>query len=270
MRRRSLTALALVLGIVLVSGSRASAGDESPVTRGERSVATRGDERVEGSSDEPTLVAIDAARRGNEVVCALETLGLPGLLAEDTMARGLPIDLIVDIELTIAGRSDDVRSRHIVRVQPDLWDGDLRLLTSEVELRFADLSALRHGLSSLGPFPCADADVLSGGSRFFLEVSLSVDPTADGGDGSPWGLFDDDETSPDRERSIGLGRLFRFFLGHGGQPTPSTLRGRSGPWTWDAIPLWTRDTGPSPLPDDAGNGDSNSSEEGDAEEGPKR
>ncbi|MEZ4648642.1 MAG: hypothetical protein R3E97_07605 [Candidatus Eisenbacteria bacterium] len=188
------------------------------------------------AEDEPALVAIEASRQGDEVVCGLVTSGLPGLVAEDTITRGLPIDLIVEIDLSVSETNTHIRSRHLVRVEPDLWDGDLRLLTSRVELRFPDIDALRIGLTHLGPFPCARRDEIRAGNSFQLDVVLSVDPVADD-DGSPWGLFGDDETSNDRERSIGLGRLFRYLLGHGTQEAPSSVRGRSRTFTWNALPI---------------------------------
>jgi hypothetical protein len=180
--------------------------------------------------DAPRIVSVAPALRGEELVCDLETAGLPTEKAATSMQGGLPSGVEIVAELLDDGGNVLAQSRVFIRVAFDLWEEIYRIEregdgeAEGPEKRFETIASLRAFLASIEGLPVAPIAALAGGGRFRVRVDLvshTIAPaertrigewiageTAAGPGGS--GTARD---ADEREVSLGLGSLIRFFYG---------------------------------------------------------
>ncbi|MBK8231598.1 MAG: hypothetical protein IT349_10505 [Candidatus Eisenbacteria bacterium] len=167
-------------------------------------------------STAPRIVAIDAGRQDSLLVCTIRLEGVPDRRSRDTLASGLPAALSIALMFEDENGRIVHSGRVSVRLEPDLLGAAVRVRTPLWESTLSDLSALQASLETLGPLPVAELADLGGAGR--IHALLAIHPLAP--DEVAWArdlLTGEVEEAPDgrREVSVGVGTLFRYFLGRG-------------------------------------------------------
>lgn len=186
-------------------------------------------------TDTPRIVAVDAARQDSLLVCTLRLEGVPDRRSRDTLASGLPAAL----SIALIFEDEDGRimrsGRVSVRFEPDMLGTAVRVRTPFWDSTQPDLTALQTSLASLGPLPVADFAAL--GKRGRIRALLAIHPLAP--DEVAWArdLLTgevDEATDGRREVSVGVGALFRYFLGRSDR-TAWVCEARSGLFQLDSL-----------------------------------
>ncbi len=189
----------------------------------------------DAGTPEPRLIALEPAIRGPWIVCRVLGEGLPGEAALETLKSGLPTSILLDFLTHTPGSSESRSRRVLVQVEPDLWEGDYRVRWNEGEHRYPDLSGLRVGLGHLGPFAVAPVPTEESARRRF-DARMQVFPVAAEDKAAELGIRQEDETSSERQRSIGFGSLFRFLFGKRESREVVTLELGTEPVAIDTLP----------------------------------
>lgn len=220
-RAAALFALSALLG---AAGRPAAAGPETPGTP---------------RAAEPRVVSVSPAIRGDDLVCDVETRGLPTEEAARSMRGGLPsgVEIVVDL----VGGTDEtiVRRRVFFRLSYDLWEEVFRAEEGGSERRFDTLGSLRSFLETMNGLPVAPLAGLSNDARYRIRVDLVphaiapaerariADWIAGEGGSEGRGASGTARDADEREVSFGLGSLIRFFYGGANEESSARAAGES-------------------------------------------
>lgn len=176
---------------------------------------------------EARLVEVTPARLGDQVVCRLRTLGLPGEKQLQSMRSGLTS--AVELDLAVVDEDDNLlggRSLSL-RMGFELWEEVFSVRSDGHEQRFQSLPELRAYLADLGNLEVAPARALMPAGRYRLRVGLVVHSIAPDERQRVEDVIVGEqrrhhEGQDQQEASVSLGRLIRFFYkggreGAGGQ-----------------------------------------------------
>ena len=176
---------------------------------------------VQGADPAPRLVGVMPARVGEQLVCHLKTLGLPGPKQLQSMRSGLVS--AVELNLVLVDEDDQVLEGQSLslRMGFDLWEEVFSVQEDGRERRFHTLADLQDYLSDLRDLPVAPASLVGPTDRYRLRVGLVIHAIAPDerrrvedvivGEQRPRR-----EGLDQQEASVSLGRLIRFFYKGGG------------------------------------------------------
>lgn len=171
---------------------------------------------VRGADPAPRLVRIVPARVGEQVVCHLTTIGLPGEKQLQSMRSGLVAS--VELNLALVNENDRVLEGQSFSLSLgfDLWEEVFSLRKEGTERRFRTLADLQNYLADLRGLDVAPASLLESTERYRLRVGLVVHPIAPDErqrveDVITGGQRPQREGLDQQEASVSLGRLIRFF-----------------------------------------------------------
>ena len=179
------------------------------------------------AAEEARLAAVTPARLGDELVCHLRTLGLPGEKQLQSMRSGLIS--AVELDLAVVDENDRLLGGRSVslRMGFDLWEEVFSVRSDGRERRFQSLDDLRSYLADLGNLSVAQTTSLPAAGRYRLRVGLVVYAVAPDEQQRVEDVIVGEnrrrrEGQDQQEASVSLGRLIRFFYkggreGAGGQ-----------------------------------------------------
>jgi len=168
------------------------------------------------------IESIEPARIDSALVCTVRMVGLPDEASRETLASGLPSAMTMAFSLIDERGRERQVSQVEIRLDPDLWENVLILRTPLIEHRVAAIDDVVRLLAALGPLPVAPMTRLPGGfvserrAAVRLRARLAIHPLAPTEFRRVSELFGADAPASDpdrREVSVGLGTLFRYFLG---------------------------------------------------------
>lgn len=167
------------------------------------------------AAEGPRLVRVVPARLGEQLICRLETTGLPGEKQLQSMRSGL--DAAVELDLAVVDEGDQrLGGRSLsLRMGFDLWEEVFSVRADGRERRFATLADLQAYLADLGGLEVSPTTALGGTGRLRLRVGLvahaiapderqRVEDVVAGGARHR-------EGQDQQEASVSLGRLIRVF-----------------------------------------------------------
>ncbi|MFH1278221.1 MAG: hypothetical protein ABIK65_07575 [Candidatus Eisenbacteria bacterium] len=174
---------------------------------------------------DPRVLSVTPAAREGDLVCRVETEGLPTEKAARSMGGGLPSAVDVVIELVDEEGEIAIRSRITIRVSFDLWEEIYRVEGGAAARSMKEMDEVRAHLADLRSLPVAPLASLAGGRRYRIRVGLvshAIAPAEKTRFGD-WIAGDGAGTGSDaegREVTFGLGNLIRFVFGGsaGGEP----------------------------------------------------
>lgn len=162
------------------------------------------------------LVQVDVAREGEQVVCRLQTRGLPGARQLQSMRSGLTS--AVELSLFLVDANDQPVTGRVVslRLGFDLWDEVFSVRGDGRERRFHALSDLQDYLADLRDLPVTSSTALDSLARYRLQVDLVVHPVAEDEQQRVADAIAGEqrryrEGQDQQEASVSLGRLIRLF-----------------------------------------------------------
>lgn len=168
------------------------------------------------ASASPRLVRVVPEVRDDQVVCRLETQGLPADKQLQTMRSGLESSVELHLALVDEERRTLRRRSISLRMGFDLWDEVYSLRGPQRSRRFGSAEELHTYLGALEDIPLAPVDSLPGSSRLRVEIQLVVHALAPderrrvadvvAGDQRPR-----TEGRDEQEASVSLGRLIKLF-----------------------------------------------------------
>lgn len=184
------------------------------------------------AGDDVRVFSVTPAARGGELVCHVETGGLPTEKAVRSMGGGLPSAVDVVIELVDEEEKVKVRRRITFRVAYDLWEEIFRVEREEVRRSMGDVNEVRAHLADLRDLPVAPLASLAGAGECRIRVGLvshAIAPAEKSRFGD-WIAGEGAGTGADaegREVTFGLGNLIRFVFGGSGEGGPPAGVGES-------------------------------------------
>lgn len=184
-----------------------------------------------------TLLRITPARLDSVLVCTVDARGLPPPESRSTLESGLPSSLVVDLSL-LDGDGDEITGRRTeIRLEPDLWEGVFHLRTPLIDHRCPDMDDLMRRLQRLGPLPLTPLAPLRlrPGDDLRVRARVAVHALAPEEKRGFVSLFRSEGDAGRRETSVGIGRLFRFFLGRE-EDEPWVSEVRSAPFSLATLP----------------------------------
>ena len=171
---------------------------------------------------DPRVTDIVPELRGDLLVCAVATEGLPGNRILSTLNSGLDSAVEIRLELTSERGHAQVRS-YDIQLSFDLWEEVYTVYIGPQVQRFMDIDGLRGFLSELPPLAVAPLADLETGSPYRITAGLKLHTLAPDARGRMEemvsGSHSADRSTGDsgQEVSVSLGRLIRFFY-RGGSP----------------------------------------------------
>lgn len=174
------------------------------------------------AQEDPRLVRVTPGLSGDQVVCRLQTRGLPGEKQLQSMRSGLVA--AVELDLALVDEGDNLlggRSLSL-RMAFDLWDEVFSVRADGRERRFNSLADLRTYLADLQGLPVAPAAALAGGESCRLRVGLVVHAIAPDERQHVEDVIAGEQRSrregqDQQEATVSLGRLIRLFYKGGGE-----------------------------------------------------
>lgn len=185
--------------------------------------------------DKPEIVAVLPARGGESLYCAIQTEGVPSAEAIRSMEGGLPSS--VDLSLRLL----DDRSRLLFknqisfRIAFDLWDEVFRVDSPVSSRRFDTIVAVERFMAGIDSVPIAPWEALDSEGIYRIEVEMihyAIAPAQATRIGE-WISGDRSGVTGDpgnREVSLGLGSLIRFFYKEGREEKGDAFRFLSDPF----------------------------------------
>ena len=174
------------------------------------------------AADEARLVQVTPVLDGGQILCRLQTSGLPGAKQLQSMRSGLVA--AVELQLGLFDDSDHLLDGRSVslRMAFDLWDEVFSVRADGRERRFNALTDLQAYLADLSGLAVAPADLLAPGGRYRVQVGMVVHAVAPDEqqrveDVIAGGQRPRREGQDQQEASVSLGRLIKFFYQGGGE-----------------------------------------------------
>ncbi len=169
-----------------------------------------------GAEEAHHLVRVTPSRAGDQVVCRLHTLGLPGEKQLQSMRSGLVSAL--ELNLVLVDENDQLLGGHSMslRMGFDLWEEVFSVRSDGRERRFQSLADLQSYLADLGNLPVVPFHLLGPDGHYRLKVGLVVHAIAPDEQKRVEDVIVGEqgrrrEGQDQQEASVSLGRLIRLF-----------------------------------------------------------
>lgn len=196
------------------------------------------------AKDEVRIVTVIPSLLDSVLVCEIETQGLPSRDARETLLSGLPSALTIQISLASEEGNAIGGAEMEIRVEPDLWEQIFLVRYPLAERRLETLGDVEQTLAKIGPVPVMSLESLVPEAMMQLHVKLAVHPLAPSQIEMARDVVSGESSSEGnrREVAVGIGKIFRFFLGKPGKQ-PWAAEGSSEFFSPGGL------FGPNPLPE---------------------
>lgn len=168
------------------------------------------------------LVQITPGMAGGDLVCRLQTHGLPGEKQLESMRSGLVSSIELDLVLMDQNNKTVAGNTLSFSLAFDLWEEVFSVRDGGREQRFESLIEMQNYLGELLDLPVAPAGVLTPEEKYRLKVGMKLHAIAPGDQDRVEDVITGSkrprrEGQDQQEASVSLGRLIRFFYKGGGQ-----------------------------------------------------
>jgi len=173
------------------------------------------------AQEAPEITAVTPVRSGSLLATFVRTRHLPGDRIASSLESGLPS--AIEMRLDLRDASDRTIAENVVffRVAFDLWDEIFRVEGPGADRTFEDLAALEQFLDELPRLPVASIGGLQMAARHRVRVGCRLHPVAPreterlgewvGGEPDPREQERNTSAAAEREVSVSLGKIIRFF-----------------------------------------------------------
>jgi len=177
---------------------------------------------VAWADEAPRLVDVTPSRMGDQVVCRLQTVGVPGEKQLQSMRSGL--ESAVELTLAVVDENEKFLGGRSVslRMAFDLWEEVFSVGQNGEERRFQSLADLQVYLSDLTHLSVGPAALLKPDGRYRIKAQLVVHAIAPDEQKRVEDVIAGEqrprrEGQDQQEASVSLGRLIRLFYKGGGE-----------------------------------------------------
>lgn len=168
------------------------------------------------AADDPRLVRAVPIKTGNELLCRLQTAGLPGAKQLQSMQSGLVS--AVELNLVLVDDKDNVLAGNTMslRLAFDLWDEVFSARADGTERRLHSLADLQNYLAEMPELPVAPASRLKPDGRYQIKVRMVLHAIAPDEQKRVEDVIAGRkrpvrEGLDQQEASVSLGRLIKLF-----------------------------------------------------------